>query len=410
DDPARRLLEVVRDDRLASGLRRHAAAARRACGAAHGELELVHGVVRAACRYRRAPGRPDAGGPDGGRVQAATRSVRGRPQPAAGGEMRPAARRVLRLSEHHGDPPVVRRGRRASPERRRSGRAVRRGLRRARRGLSALLVRELGGQSTPSARADAPGVRALREVTAARGARAVALSPTSSSTASDAPGLRVSSPSRGRVHIDRGADVAGRAVVPLATSCRPDVLPYPDAEALDRAAVALSGASRPLLLAGIHCRSDDAAQWLRAFAEALPAPLLATARAKGALPDPHPLMLGVLGVAGVEERVLSRADLIVAIGLDALEPVPAPCWSTRPVLAFGPAPMPDGRGPAVHVPGDVGVVIEELAERLRDKPRADWDVAELDRLRREGAARNTGDGLAARVVRLARETTPAGTI
>ena len=215
---------------------------------------------------------------------------------------------------------------------------------------------------------------------------------------------------RGPVHIDLGADVAGRAVVPLATSCRPDVLPYPDAEALDRAAVALSGASRPLLLAGIHCRSDDAAQWLRAFAEALPAPLLATARAKGALPDPHPLMLGVLGVAGVEERVLSRADLIVAIGLDALEPVPAPCWSTRPVLAFGPAPMPDGRGPAVHVPGDVGVVIEELAERLRDKPRADWDVAELDRLRREGAARNTGDGLAARVVRLARETTPAGTI
>ena len=215
---------------------------------------------------------------------------------------------------------------------------------------------------------------------------------------------------RGPVHLDLAADIAGRAALPLATSCRPDPPPYPNAEALDLAARALSEASRPLLLAGLHCRSADAAQWLRAFAEALPAPLLTTARAKGALPDPHPLMLGVLGVAGLEERLLGRADLVVAIGLDALEPVPASCWSTVSALAFGPSPAPDGRVPSVQVLGDVGAIIEELAVRLRDKPRADWDVAELDRLRREGAARSIGDGLAARVVRLAREATPAGTI
>jgi len=109
-------------------------------------------------------------------------------------------------------------------------------------------------------------------------------------------GVEAMTTPRGPVHLDLAADVAERAAVPLATSCRPDALPYPDADALDRAAHALADASRPLLLAGLHCRSDDAAQWLRALAEALPAPLLATARAKGALPDPHPLMLGVLGV------------------------------------------------------------------------------------------------------------------
>src|SRR5206468_1493731 len=121
----------------------------------------------------------------------------------------------------------------------------------------------------------------------------------------------------GPVHLDISATVAGRPAVPLATSCRPDPPPYPDREALDRAARAISDASRPLLLAGSHCRSSDAAQWLRAFVEALPAPLLTTARAKGALPDPHPLMLGVLGVSGVEARLLGRADLVIAIGLDA---------------------------------------------------------------------------------------------
>jgi len=215
---------------------------------------------------------------------------------------------------------------------------------------------------------------------------------------------------RGPVHLDIPGDVAPRAAVPVATSCRPDPLPYPAREALDRAARALAEASRPLLLAGAHCRSADAAQWLRAFVEALPAPLLATARAKGALPDPHPLMLGVLGVTGVEERLLGHADLVVAIGLDALEPVPEPCWSAAPAVVLGPAAAPDGRVSAVQVLGEVSAIVEELAGRLRDKPRADWDVAELDRLRREGAARSAGAGLDARLVRLAREATPAGTI
>lgn len=221
--------------------------------------------------------------------------------------------------------------------------------------------------------------------------------------------LAMSEP-RGPVHLDVAAEVVTRPTVPVATSCRPDPLPYPEASELDAAARALSRASRPLLLVGLHCRTAAAAQWLRALAEALPAPLLTTARAKGAMPDPHPLMLGVLGAGGVEGRLLNRADLVVGIGLDALEPVPAACWSTAPVLGFGPPQALDDWMPAVQVIGDIGAVIEELAQRLRDKPRADWDVAELDRLRREGAARSAGDGLAARVVRLAREATPAGTI
>ena len=212
---------------------------------------------------------------------------------------------------------------------------------------------------------------------------------------------------RGPVQLDVPAEIAGRSALPVATSCRPDSLPYPASESLDRAAQALAGAMRPLLLAGLYCRSEDAAQWVRAFAEALPAPVIASPRAKGVIPDPHPLMLGMLGVSGAEPRLLSRADLVVAIGLDAaLEPVPA---SSAPVLAFGPPPSADDRGASVQVVGDVSAVIEELAARLRDKPRADWDVAELDRLRREGA-RDAGNNLAARLVRLAREACPAETI
>jgi acetolactate synthase-1/2/3 large subunit len=135
---------------------------------------------------------------------------------------------------------------------------------------------------------------------------------------------------------------------------------------------------------------------------------MTTARGKGAVPDPHPLTLGVLGDSGVGERLLGRADLVVAIGVDTHEPVPAPYWSTAPVLGFGPPQALEDRTLAAQVLGDIGAIMEELAPRLRDARRADWDVAEVDRLRREGLARAAGAG--ARVVRVAREATPAGTI
>jgi acetolactate synthase I/II/III large subunit len=215
---------------------------------------------------------------------------------------------------------------------------------------------------------------------------------------------------RGAVHLDISAPVLEAAALPVATSCRPDPTPYPDAGALDAAAHAISDAARPLLLAGFHCRSDDAATWLRALVEALPAPLLVTVGAKGALPDPHPLMLGVLGVTRIEERLLTRADLVVALGLAAFETLPESFWAARPSLFLGPATPHDGHAFGTRVLGAVGPIVEELAGRLRDKPRADWDVAELDRLRREGASRSGGAGLDARLVRLAREATPAGTI
>jgi acetolactate synthase-1/2/3 large subunit len=141
--------------------------------------------------------------------------------------------------------------------------------------------------------------------------------------------------------------------------------------------------------------------------------LLVTGRAKGALPDPHPLMLGVLGVDGVDERLLKRTDLVVALGLDAREPVPATWCSTVPVLGIGPPQALGDWIPALEVVGELAVILEELAPRLRDRERADWDVAELDRLKRDLVAGPAGatQALARRgIVRIAREATPAGTL
>jgi len=64
---------------------------------------------------------------------------------------------------------------------------------------------------------------------------------------------------------------------------------------------------------------------------------------------------------------------------------------------------------SADVVGEITLVIEELAPHVKARPAADWDVAELDRVKRGVNA----DALAtpgARLVKLAREATPAGTI
>ena len=217
---------------------------------------------------------------------------------------------------------------------------------------------------------------------------------------------------RGPVHLDLPADVAARAAVPLAANVMPAAAPTPASMDLDAAAVMIKGAKRPVVLVGLQCRGADA-KWLRAFSEALPAPVLATYKAKGALPDPHPLALGVFTNGALEEPAVGRADLIIALGLDTVELIPRPWSYTAPVLSLVRAPSPGGYfSPALELVGDLGLVLEELAPRLRSH-HADWDVVEVDRLRRERqrALEIPVPGLAPhRLVQIAREYTPAGTI
>jgi acetolactate synthase-1/2/3 large subunit len=217
---------------------------------------------------------------------------------------------------------------------------------------------------------------------------------------------------QGPVLLELGAGVAEATAVPVATNPRRALLPAPDGAALDAAAAMIVKASRPLVVTGLGCRAEDAG-WVRAFAEALPAPVLSTLKAKGTMPEPHPLSLGVFGV-DAEAPVVRRADLIIAIGLDDAELGGCPWPSAAPVLHIGRAAHAgESYRAAVEILGEPGLILDELAPRLRGTARADWDVAEVDRLKREHTARvaPSGPGLTAEtVVRIARELTEAGAI
>ena len=187
---------------------------------------------------------------------------------------------------------------------------------------------------------------------------------------------------RGAVHLALGAGVAAAPALAAATTVRRAPAPAPPGDALEALAAAIARASRPVLVAGLEIAPDDAT-WVRALAGSLPA----------------------LGLLAADHPLLAQSDLLISLGVDAVELTPR-VWPAGVAIArVARAPQDDA------VVGDVALVLEELAPRLRGRMRADWDVAALDRLKRALTASAPRPGLARRrVVEIAREMTPAGTI
>jgi acetolactate synthase-1/2/3 large subunit len=214
-------------------------------------------------------------------------------------------------------------------------------------------------------------------------------------------------PPRGAVHLALRGDVAAAPTLPVATSCRRAPLAAAPPETLDALADAIAAAVRPVLVTGLEVTESDAT-WVRALAETLPAPVLSTAKGKGAVQDPHPLALGLLAAG---HPLAARADLVVALGVDPVEIAPGAWPAGARTVHVGTMPATEALyRPEVDVVAEIGLVIEELAPRLRGRTGADWDVAELDRLKRALTAPRTPGLTRRRVVGIVREATPAGTM
>ena len=88
----------------------------------------------------------------------------------------------------------------------------------------------------------------------------------------------------------------------------------PAADALSDAIDLLKKSKRPIVIVGYGAK--DAMEDVIALAEGLDAPVLTTFKAKGQLPDAHPLAAGVLGRSGtpVASWFMNECDLILAFG------------------------------------------------------------------------------------------------
>lgn len=93
-----------------------------------------------------------------------------------------------------------------------------------------------------------------------------------------------------------------------------DRLVRPDAAALAAAAGLIRDARRPVLIVGHGARGAE--DQVLALAERLGAPVLTTFKAKGLVPDTHPLGAGVLGRSGtpVASWLMNESDLLIVVG------------------------------------------------------------------------------------------------
>ena len=90
----------------------------------------------------------------------------------------------------------------------------------------------------------------------------------------------------------------------------------PEPEVLNKAAEALLRSRRPLLYVGQGAIIAGAGKSITKFAETLNAPVANTLLGKGAVPEDHPLNLGMLGMHGTAyaNKAVMNCDLIFAIG------------------------------------------------------------------------------------------------
>lgn len=91
----------------------------------------------------------------------------------------------------------------------------------------------------------------------------------------------------------------------------------PDPEAVEAAMALLQSARRPVILAGGGIWISQANQKLKEFAERLAIPVATSLSGKGAIPEDHPLSLGVIGALGgssLAQKIVQEADLVFAAG------------------------------------------------------------------------------------------------
>jgi acetolactate synthase-1/2/3 large subunit len=191
----------------------------------------------------------------------------------------------------------------------------------------------------------------------------------------------------GPVHIALPSDVARGEDRPTSVAPPSGLDPSPmgpaSAEAIERVAAAIAAARRPIVILGLDLDPRDVAA-VRAFVERMDAPTFVTPKAKGMLPEDHPLFGGVCaGVAGdrVVLDLFERADLLVGVGFEPVES--DKLWHhTMPLVSVGPVTIAAGEfRPRAEAVGDVPTSLAELGRRPR--PSHAWEPGTIARFRED---------------------------
>ena len=154
----------------------------------------------------------------------------------------------------------------------------------------------------------------------------------------------------------------------------------PETEMVREAARILSGARRPVIVAGGGVTSSGAQPEVVELAEMLSIPVATSLNAKGAIPDSHPLAVGVCGTYSrpCANQVVSEADLVFFIGSHTGSQVTTewqiPAAGTTVIqLDIDPGELGRSYPIQVGLQGDAKASLRKLIEHMEPLgPRSDW--------------------------------------
>lgn len=167
--------------------------------------------------------------------------------------------------------------------------------------------------------------------------------------------VRIASEGRpGPVHLDLAADAAFEPA--------PEFKISPNADP-SAARELVAGSDHPLFILGLGARA--AAETVRRLVVDSPWPVLTTYKAKGIIPESWENSAGLFSGGRLEAALVERADLIIAVGLDPVELIPAKWTFEAPVLSITPWPRDaDYYVPDVELFGPVADLLEAVVEFL----------------------------------------------
>lgn len=152
---------------------------------------------------------------------------------------------------------------------------------------------------------------------------------------------------------------------------RPVTRPHP--KQIKAAAEMIRAAKKPVLYIGGGAIRSGASESLKELVELTQIPLVTTLMARGAVPDTHPLHLGMPGMHGSVPAVtaLQKADLLITLGARFDDRVTGDLASFAPEAKVihadvDPAEISKNRQADVPIVGDIDEVVRELIAALED--------------------------------------------
>jgi acetolactate synthase-1/2/3 large subunit len=183
---------------------------------------------------------------------------------------------------------------------------------------------------------------------------------------------------QGEVVVEAEADL--EVIVEEPFTHRPPFRPEPEPERVREAARVLSQARRPVIVAGGGVTASQAQPEVVQLAELLSIPVATSLNAKGAIPDDHPLSVGVVGSYSrwCANRVVAESDLVIFVGSHTGSQVTLD-WKIppmgTPVIQIDIDPSELGRNYPTKVAllGDARATLRRLIEALEPLgPRTEW--------------------------------------